>query len=98
MNCVSCNEIITTPLCSVCLSERMREMVSEYDAELANEIHPAQVKGKTVCLACGQKMGLCPACFTLDVYELVEEKNPTVAKHFKKNFDFDLRGNLYKKT
>lgn len=89
--CVECNEIITNPLCTMCLAERMAMVVGEYDQKLAKAIKGIDVEGDTRCISCGRHMGVCAHCFSKDVYEFLAEKKPAVAEEFLSQFDFDLR-------
>ncbi len=66
-------------------------MVSEHDARLAQEIVSSPIDGGTVCLFCGESMGLCPHCFSKDVYLLLQQKNERIAQEFLNRFDFNLR-------
>src|SRR3989344_9326726 len=90
--CMECDEVITEPICSGCLSKRMQEFVGESDPELAKEIENLVVpEGDSPCLFCGKKMNLCAHCFSREVYTFLQEKNPEVAEIFMGRFDFDLR-------
>jgi hypothetical protein len=92
--CVECNEVITNPICSSCLSQSMRDMVSQNDPELAKEIIGVEVLGDTCCIRCGNKMGLCAPCFSYDIYNFLETRNKLLAQDFMGRFDFDLRNQL----
>lgn len=89
--CIECDEIITNPICSECLAERMKTVVQEHDPKLAEEITGMEIGGATECISCGKNMGLCAHCFSKDIYELVEEQNPALAREFIARFDFELR-------
>ena len=89
--CVECDEIISNPLCSECLAERMKSMIQEHNPELAEEIAGFAIDGETVCISCGQGMGLCAHCFSRGIYEYLQEKNTFIAKEFASRFDFNLR-------
>ncbi len=92
--CVECDEIITNPLCSDCLSGQMRMVVEEFDPQLASQINGADIDGDTTCIKCGKGMGLCAHCFSLDIYEFLQQHNISLAKEFAGKFDFDLRQKL----
>lgn len=92
--CVECDEVITNPLCSECLAERMRLVISEHDPILAEQIHGLPIDGNTSCISCGKNMGLCAHCFSRDVYDYIHENNPSLAEEFLSRFDFDLRREL----
>ncbi|MAF99115.1 MAG: hypothetical protein CMH61_00740 [Nanoarchaeota archaeon] len=92
--CVECEEVITHPICSECLSSRMRSFVGEHDEELSSQLVGAGIEGGTQCLLCHQPMGLCAHCFSRDVYDYLVEKNPALAEEFLSRFDFDLRRSL----
>ena len=76
--CAECDEIISNPLCSECLAERMKSMVQEYNPALAEEIIGFAIDGDTTCISCGQGMGLCAHCFSRDIYEYLQEKDSWV--------------------
>src|SRR3989338_8718590 len=92
--CVECEDIITNPVCPDCLTKQRRQMVGEYDLELAAQIDSIRIDGATPCIGCGQKMGLCAHCFSKDVYLQIKETHPSIAKEFLARFDFDLRKRL----
>ena len=89
--CIDCNDIITNPICSGCLTVQMKVMVSEYSPELAKDIVECDVEGETQCMHCGKNMGLCAHCFSRDVYEQLKEKNEAISDEFMARFDFNLR-------
>ena len=89
--CVECNEVITNPLCSVCVAERMRIVVQEWDPALAETIQGAVIEGQTRCLSCGKGMGLCAHCFSWDIAQYIEERNPRLRQEFMSRFDFEVR-------
>ena len=92
--CIDCQEIISNPVCSTCLSQQMKVMISEINPKLADEIVSCDVEGETRCLSCGNKMGLCAHCYSKDVYEQLLEKDQAVADEFLSRFDFELRTSL----
>lgn len=92
--CVECEDIITNPICSGCLSINMRVMVQEYAPALAVQIHGAEIDGDTTCIKCGERMGLCAHCFSKEVQEFLQQHNLTLAKEFASRFDFELRQKL----
>lgn len=92
--CAECDEVITNPICSDCLSEKMRLVVEESDPQLASQIVGADIDGDTTCIKCGQPMGLCAHCFSKDIYEFLQLHNNILAKEFASRFDFDLRQKL----
>lgn len=92
--CAECDEVITNPICSGCLSERMRLVVEEFDSRLASQIVGANIDGDTTCIKCRQTMGLCAHCFSKDIYEFLQQENALLAKEFASKFDFDLRQKL----
>lgn len=89
--CVECFHIISNPICSSCLAERMKILIGETYPGLANEIIPANIEGNTKCISCHKKMGLCAHCFSKDIYEYLADRNPAAAKEFCNRFDFELR-------
>ncbi len=92
--CVDCNDIITQPICSECLSSQMKVMVAEMDASLVSEIDSANIPGGTNCIRCSSEMGLCAHCYSKDVYYQIKDKNSEVAEQFLARFDFGLRESL----
>ena len=94
--CMECDEVITEPICSGCLSKRMQEFVGESDPELAKEIENLVVsEGDSPCLFCGKKMNLCAHCLSREVYQFILEKNAPLAEDFLGKFDFELRSSLF---
>lgn len=89
--CIVCDNIISNPLCNVCLAKRMALSVSEHDPVLAKLISGFRIEGSTKCISCGEKTGLCANCFSKDVYEFLSEKNSAAARSFISQFDYDLR-------
>jgi hypothetical protein len=89
--CVQCDEAITNPICSDCLSHRMKLTIGLRDKKLAAEVCGFEFEGETTCLSCGKHMGLCAHCFSRDIYELLEEKKYPYIEEFVSNFDFELR-------
>lgn len=92
--CVECDEVITNPICTECLAERMRLVVGEHDALLAQQIQGIEIEGGTDCLFCGKSMALCAHCFSRETYEFLQENNPSLAAEFASRFDFDVRQEL----
>lgn len=90
-SCAECGDVITNPVCSDCLATQMRIMVGEKDPELAREIESVSISGRSRCMHCGKKMGLCAHCFSRDIYFFLEEKNPKIALEFLGCFDFGVR-------
>ena len=89
--CIECDDVITHPLCTHCLAERMRIVLSASNKKLAQSIVGFSVPGSTTCLRCGEEMALCAHCFSKDIYEYIQESDPQLAKEFVRHFDFDLR-------
>ncbi|MBI4152849.1 hypothetical protein HY495_04000 [Candidatus Woesearchaeota archaeon] len=89
--CVECNDVIGHPVCSDCLSEKMRLFVAEYDARLAKSINSTAIYGSSLCIFCGQNMALCPHCYSKDIYLFLHQKNKRIAREFLTRFDFELR-------
>ncbi|MBU0470607.1 MAG: hypothetical protein KKA62_02110 [Nanoarchaeota archaeon] len=92
--CVECDDIITNPLCSNCLAERMVATIRHHDVKLADAIKGFKVDGETKCILCGEGMGLCAHCFSMDIYRFLAERNTAAAEDFLSQFDFDLRKEL----
>ena len=91
--CIHCNDVISNPLCTSCLAERMIVSVGETNLKIARLIAGFKVDGDTKCISCGEMMGLCANCFSKDIYEFLSEKEPQIATMFLGHFDFDLRRN-----
>lgn len=89
--CVQCDNVITNPLCSLCLAERMFMVIGELDPELASTIKGSEMTGDTKCLFCGEGIGLCASCFSIDIYNFLSERKSSLAANFLSQFDFDLR-------
>ena len=92
--CVDCDDIITQPICSECLSNQMKVMVAELDPSLVSEIDSANIPGGTHCIQCSSEMGLCAHCYSKDIYFQIKEKNSEIAEQFIARFDFGLRESL----
>jgi hypothetical protein len=89
--CVECDEAITNPICPDCLAQRMQIAIGEKNKALAKAIRGINVEGKTECLFCQKKVGICPHCFSKDVFEYLEEKSSSLAQLFQSQFNFELR-------
>lgn len=89
--CVECDEIISNPLCSECLAERMRMVIQVPRPDLAPEITGFAIDGDVTCISCGQGMGLCAHCFSRSIYEYLQENDISLAREFANQFDFNLR-------
>ncbi len=89
--CIDCQEIISNPVCSECLSLQMKQMLGEIDPNLPEKIVTCNFSGDTHCIGCGNEMGLCAHCFSKDVYEQIKDLNTIAAEEFLARFDYDLR-------
>jgi hypothetical protein len=89
--CIDCGHTITNPICPECLTKQMQIMLSEKDPSLMGDISPPKIGGETLCLSCGQEMGLCAHCFSRDIYEFLKAKNSPAAEDFLAKFDFSIR-------
>jgi hypothetical protein len=89
--CVECFDVITNPICSGCLTEQMKQMVGEYNQQLAENINFYPMGGDTICISCGKGTGLCAHCFSKDIYYYLLENDVSLAAEFMARFDFDLR-------
>ncbi|MEK6901933.1 MAG: hypothetical protein AABX37_06315 [Nanoarchaeota archaeon] len=89
--CVECEEVITNPICADCLADHMNVMLLEHDPNLKDVVQGAKIEGNTICISCGQGMGLCAHCFSKDVYLFLKEQNSPAAEQFLAYFDFELR-------
>ncbi len=89
--CIDCTEIISNPICSDCLGQQMKQVLSEIDPALADKILTNNFAGDTHCIQCGNEMGLCAHCFSKDVYEQIKDLNEKAAEEFLARFDYDLR-------
>lgn len=93
-NCIDCEAPITNPICSSCLARQMQLSLGADDATLSDTFVDVPIAGDVHCLFCQTPIGLCASCYSRDMYELLQEKNPLVGKQFLKLFDFDLRKSL----
>ncbi len=92
--CAECDEIITNPICTECLADRMRLVVGENNPALAQQIQGFPLDGGINCLRCGKSMAICAHCFSKDIYEFLREENSPIAPEFASRFDFDIRREL----
>lgn len=92
--CMECDEVITTPLCTNCLSVQMFMMIREYDSRLAKKVVVSTMEGDTPCLSCGKGISVCVHCYSKEVYEFLKDRNTPVAVEFMRRFDFGLRKEL----
>lgn len=76
----------------------MSVMIGECDPKLAKKITGFMVEGKTKCISCGRKIGLCAHCFSKDIYQYLQENNPSLAAEFLRRFDFELRKDFIDKN
>ncbi len=89
--CIECEQAITNPICTGCLSEEMVILVHETRPDLAEQINGFYFGGEVNCIKCHGGMSLCAHCFSKDIYEFIKENDQTLAKEFVNRFDFDLR-------
>jgi hypothetical protein len=89
--CVECDDVITNPICPNCLAAQMVVVVGEYNSSLVDYIKGFKIYGETICISCGDNMGLCAHCFSKDVYLFLKDKQENLAKEFLQRFDFELR-------
>ena len=93
--CVECEEVITNPICPDCLADHMNIILLEHDPSIKDLVQGARIEGNTVCISCGQRMGLSAHCFSKDIYLL--ERNSPAAEQFLVHFDFELRQEFVEK-
>ncbi|MBT4539196.1 hypothetical protein HOI26_01335 [Candidatus Woesearchaeota archaeon] len=93
--CISCDQAITNPICPKCLARQMRLTLGNEVASFTAQLAEVDVGGDTNCLFCKQKMGLCAHCYSKDMYDLLQLKNPLLGKEFLKHFDFEIREALF---
>lgn len=92
MNCVQCEEVITNPLCPVCLQKGVQQWLGdEHNDVLSREVSlmTDNALGETPCIRCGSPMGLCVYCYTKDVFDLVK-RYPVLLRSYLSYFNFDL--------
>ena len=69
----------------------MNIMLQEHDHSIKDLVQGARIEGNTVCISCGQRMGLSAHCFSKDFYLYLLERNSLAAEQFLVHFDFELR-------
>ncbi len=88
--CVECSQVITQPICAVCIASEMREWLRESKPELVGRVFALKGYHSDVnCVLCGSPMNLCSYCFTKEVLETLKE-NPELLAEFITFFNFDL--------
>ena len=88
-SCFSCDNAIVNPICATCLSRQMQLTLGEdlFDCLIEGE-------GGVNCLFCQNPMSLCASCYSKDMYEILQIKNPALGKEFLKHFDFGVRKSI----
>ena len=98
--CIGCHEAITNPICQDCLTRDIKSwlnkkhpaIVTLFNKFVSNSI---RIKEGITCVSCGNKMTLCPYCFTEDVYYWVREVAPDLIESYLVHFNFDLEHKGY---
>lgn len=85
--CMECDEIITNPLCGVCLAEEVRAFAGQNPIPVFGYAG----EGNVTCIRCHRSMGLCAHCFCRDIYDYLRDEKSPLATEFLSRFDFDLR-------
>ncbi len=94
--CLICDEVITNPICPVCLGNEMANWLYEQDNSLDGDFTGVVSNNLrfghdiTSCIICKKEMNICPHCFSKEVYEMLLEKNPMIAEKFRQCFNFEL--------
>ncbi|MFH1649420.1 MAG: hypothetical protein ABIA93_02640 [Candidatus Woesearchaeota archaeon] len=94
MPCNVCEEVITTPLCTVCLQEAVHEWL-QWEApgllptflDVSSEMQ--STNGNTKCIKCHDPMGVCPYCYTQRLHDWLGTR-PELQAQFLTFFNFDL--------
>lgn len=94
-NCLECQQVITNPICSGCLTKTMSMWLQEKKPELAQNLELDDAQGDTLCLFCSRGMSICAHCTSRDVYDYLAEIDMTIAKEFAARFDFELRADVF---
>ena len=80
-SCLSCNKTIQQPICPKCISKWFREWsrkspeLSELNREIKKflKAHKSLARDSSSCAVCGDKVHICPYCFTEYLYNRVKE-------------------------
>jgi len=98
--CVECQEVITQPVCSQCLSVEMEDWLQEAKPELLDELKLVADEsfgmGDINCILCKERMNICTYCFTEHILEWLG-KNPKLIPEFVTFFNYDLERTGYMK-
>ncbi|HLD15910.1 MAG TPA: hypothetical protein VJB94_05010 [Candidatus Nanoarchaeia archaeon] len=103
--CLACDEPITNPICPNCLGREMSYWLDMKKPDLVKPISKKVKEFNTMmpletednCITCNRGMRGCAYCFTEYIYDWLKKENPGLVSEFIKFFNFDLKGNGYKK-
>lgn len=103
--CIGCNEAITNPICPDCLERGLQCWLENRNPELVSTLKQKTAEFKeltatekaTKCVLCGKGMNSCTYCYTEYIYDWLRDDHPILVKEFIKYFNFDLRGEGYRK-
>ena len=89
--CLICNEVISNPICPECINKEIRDWLVDKEIDLISNTNEI---GSTKCVICGKNIGICPSCYTSEIYDIIKKKYPSLQQQFKTFFNYELRHNL----
>jgi len=92
--CIACQEAITNPICPECLEREIEAWLVEkkpyivpYLYGLSDNFMRSWV---TMCIICGNRMGVCGHCYTKDILDVLRRKAPELEEQFLLMFNFQI--------
>lgn len=95
--CVVCEEAITNPVCSECLTKEMTQWLVEKKPGLVPlfreqiDVFNSYTHKTTSCIICTNDMNVCPHCLAMEAYLWLQEDYDEYAEEFLDLFNFELR-------
>lgn len=95
--CVVCEEVITNPVCSECLTTEIRQWLVDKKPSLVPlfedkiDIFDSYTHKSSACVICMGDMNVCPHCLCMEVYLWLQEDYRQYAEEFLDLFNFELR-------
>ena len=90
--CNICKEIVTNPICPMCMAKSIKAWLVQNNPKLANVIDSrlsifdlSDDEEAVSCIKCGRPVNICMYCSSQEIYDWVKESNDELAV---RNFPF----------